>query len=284
MLQLHPLYLRTGILLCGVLLGFQTASAAVIGYWRFEDGDFLTDSNGGGDLTSSGTAPIAYALPGSGAGSDFPNPVPLNDLSNEQGASFDGSGRLRTTGVTDESFVGGRSLTFETFFNTNSTASDFGLFSLWASSSYRQASIEVNGGFLGASLKYGSTEFENDSTLSVTAGVDYYAAAVVTGNSTGDVVFYLQDLTNGGSLQTQTISFDPGGTNTDDFANVSGTVDYSLGSISGSGYLDSIMDEARVSNHAMGSEDLLMVPEPGTVTLLGLSGLALLMAARRRRN
>lgn len=67
--------------LCG------TASAATLAYWRLEDWpDFLFDSAGGDDTLGNFGSVSQYTLPGSGAGSDFPDPIPLTGEANAKAA------------------------------------------------------------------------------------------------------------------------------------------------------------------------------------------------------
>lgn len=68
------------VVLAGVLVMSGTAAinAATIGYWRFESSDdFLQDSgpNGFNLSTVSASAPTYLALPASGPGSKFSNPI-----------------------------------------------------------------------------------------------------------------------------------------------------------------------------------------------------------------
>ncbi|MBT62617.1 MAG: hypothetical protein CML13_05325 [Puniceicoccaceae bacterium] len=272
-----------------------TLKADVLGYWSFEDGELLTDNTGAADLTedADGGSVSAYELPASGAGSAFPTTIPLTGATNSQAISFTSDIRLRPGNVRDSNFNTGRTATFETFLNASSVPGDgqVGLFGLWGSSSqYRQMKVSIIDGFLSAGANYGNTgasgssQLVGSSTLSVAANVDYYAAAVFTGNATGDVVFYLQDLTNSGSLQSQTISLDATGDALGDFNNATNNYRYAMGTPLSTDYFNGIMDEVRVANHALSQSELLVsVPEPANMALLFGSVASLMLARRRRR-
>src|SRR5690606_27202372 len=135
-------------------------------------------------LVEEGTGADPYLLAGAGPGSDFSNPVPLTGEPNNQAASFDGAGRLRPD-VRDSDFIDIRTATFEVYLNANSVVGESALFALWGSQSqYRQLKFTVNDGFLAAGVNYlgtvsGSSQLTQTSSLSISTGVDYYAAVVV---------------------------------------------------------------------------------------------------------
>lgn len=277
---------RLGALIAAAtVLVTSSLSATTIGYWRFEGDNFLQNSAGSGTLFSAGTAPTQYTLPGTGAGSDFPNPIPLTGASNLDGASFTGDGRLRPTDVTKGSFTSTRAMTFEAFFNPTTVGSEMALGSMWSgTTSFQTFRVTVNGdGNLTAGLRYSSSTILS-STLSVTAGTDYYTAVVYTGNATADVIFYMQDLTNGGPLQSQTISFDPDGVNTGNFPSSNNATEISLGSVAAGSYFNGIMDEVRISTTALSPSEFLItpIPEPGYYALFFGGAIFGVMLLRRR--
>jgi hypothetical protein len=115
---------------------------------------------------------------------------------------------------------------------------------------------------------------------------DYYVA-VSFDIATDDAIFYWQDLTDGGTLQTQTVNLVTV-FNKDATALGDPTLDFTIGYSAGSdkrwdagGFIDSV----RLSNTALSESELLIsVPEPSTVALM-LGGLAgLFVMVRRRRS
>lgn len=260
----------------------STLSASTLGYWRFEGSNFTSNSIGSGTLSSSGDAPVQYTLPVSGAGSAFPNPIPLTGATNLDGASFNNGGRFLTSESNFGSTIaGGRQLTVEAFFNASTVNGGNGIASLWGSSQ-RTFFASVTDGVLRAGLVYGSTQSTGSSSLAVTAGTDYYAAYVFTGNASNDVIFYLQDLTNGGSLLSETFSM--GGNTSSNFNSVSFAA--TLGGIGAGNYFNGVLDEIRLSTTALNPSEFLIapIPEPRIYALLlGAGALGLALWARRSR-
>ena len=113
------------------------------------------------------------------------------------------------------------------------------------------------------------------STFVLSPGVDYYvAAAVDIPGST--VTFYRKDLTAGGPLQSFVASHARTALNN----NTAFQIGSSTGPLGFDFGFDGLIDEVRLSNTALGSGGLLIVPEPSPAALLGLGLLAL--AGRRR--
>lgn len=262
-----------------LLLATCSLGATTIGYWSFEDGDFLTNSAGGDDLTASATAPTQYGLPATGAGSAFPNPVPGTGVINEDAASFGGSSMFTATDITANSFSAGQ-LTLEAFIHLTDTTSDnrtIGGF--WGSTvNDRRFFFSVQNGNLRVMLREGSQQ-QAQTALSVSHGVDYYTAVVVTGNQTNDVIFYLKDLTNNGPLQSETLSFNHALTGS---AQV-----FSIGSLPanlGNNAFDGLLDEVRLSNIALAPSQFTIIPEPTTYALMGgMVALGIVFLRRRVR-
>jgi hypothetical protein len=262
------------------------ADAAVIAYWRFEDSPgFLSDSSGNGrTLTNTGSV-SQYALPGTGAGSDFPTIIPQTGASNADAAQFNASNLLSAA---DSDAFTSTTLTVEAFLNgTNlggaATRAIAGHFR--GDINQRSWLLQVTGtgnlsfqfstnGSAGGGLSEAVV-----SSLVLANNVDYYAAVSVDllDTSTDGITFYLQDLTNGGSLLSE------GVVHTATVLHNS-TASFTIGSTDQpSAQFAGIIDEVRVSNTKLDQSDLLIsVPEPSTVVLAGMGALLLGFMARRR--
>ena len=267
-----------------------SASAGIIGYWRFE-GDstgFLADSSGNGrNLSTAGTAPTQYTLPVSGNGSAFPDPIPANSLSNASAASLGGSGRFTRN---DEAAFTDTTFTVEAFINgsdfdtvNNSQKSIVGQWN--STSNQRSWLLAVDGNeklnFL-VSSDGGSTNQDTIvSTLpTLLANTDYYVAVSVNlaDTSASGITFYLQDLTNGGTLQSSGVAH----TRTTLF---NSNNSLTIGSTNQpSSTFKGLIDEVRYSDTVLSADQLLInpVPEPGTLALLGVGALVGLVALRGR--
>src|SRR5690606_22113912 len=106
----------------------------------------------------------------------------------------------------------------------------------------------IDGGVLRGGTYIGANQAFSTS-LEVQAGIDYYAAMVVTGNDTLDAIFYLKDLTNDGPLQVETISFDPASAQlTSSFSGTNSSNRAMIGSISNDSFFNGIIDEVRIAN------------------------------------
>ena len=292
--------------LVGVLIGMvaSLSQATTIAYWRFESGGFTTDSSGNGHpLTQVNSSLLAQSsIPGSGPTSAFPNPIPQTSAANAYSAQRLISGDSSTAGyftAPDDNAFTTNTLTLECFvnFSYRSTALGFVAGHFQGSGNHRSYALVVRGtdagaGFnaneFGAVLSQDGTSSSNPnlyrtigSGFTIENDIDYYLAIVVdlSAPSAADryVRFYLKDLTNNGPLQTSVVS-DIGLTSLNN-----PSIPFSLGAqgdgsarTAWSGYLD----EVRLSGVALTQDQLLIIPEPGTVVLLGVSGL--LLAIRRR--
>ncbi len=189
------------------------AEAATLHYWRFEDGPgFLADSAGTATLTAVGDAQSA-TLPATGRGGAFPSSVQVSGGgANLEAAELDGSGDYLTanTGITElftvEALVhlDAAPMGFTgPIIVSNSTGPLLGQIS-WG----LQIRTDGAGGspirelwlFVGFSS---AQTFIFRSGLVLDVGKDYYLAAAFD-RPGGQVTFYLQNLTDGGALQTAT--------------------------------------------------------------------------------
>lgn len=281
-------------------------SAATIIHYRFEDPNWLVDSSGNSHTLTArsnptgGTNPAQYTLPASGAGSAFPNPVPQNGLSNLDAATFNGTGWL--TAADNDAFTSS-TFTIEAFVNASDLdlgytpfiASHFQGAHLVNQRSWALAVNRNNDGTNDGQLqmilsKNGETGGGNTavilsgSSLAMVAGKDYYVAASVSlGAAAADrsITFYLQNLTDGGSLLTSTVSHGIESLHNSTAAFAVGGQGVTSGT--GASLFQGVIDEVRFSNTVLSQNELLAIPEPGTLLLLGLSGVALLVTRRFAR-
>src|SRR5690606_36445585 len=91
-------------------------------------------------------------------------------------------------------------------------------------------------------------------------------------NTTADAIFYLQDLTAGGSMQSVTVSFDPTeSVSASTFSNQNSSSGFTIGGISGGSFFNGIIDEVRLTRGVLDESSLLMpttIPESGAAALL----------------
>ncbi|MFA9479404.1 PEP-CTERM sorting domain-containing protein [Phycisphaerales bacterium AB-hyl4] len=272
----------------GCLAG--AVDAQTLNYWSWEgedgqpnsSGTWWEDKAGNNAMRATDGTLTRLELPAEGPGAAFPNPIPnpdgnFNDSEVNQWGINASAGRIRTfssgTAFSRDSF------TIETFFNANDVEGAHHLLaSRWHGDQFRAG---VRDGALTMSLYHPETgDFVSDhtinnSSLQVSADVDYYVAfAVSTGENEEDrfIDFYLQDLTNGGPLQHERVSiwegFEslfPGDPNLAMYVGW----DYSFPAIGDVRYSDGVLDQSQ-----------LLIPEPGSSALL-LGGLALMLGRRR---
>ena len=108
----------------------SSAFAGTVGYWRFEgaststggaNNDWLDDYSGNGHDLSAFNGAAQGAIPGSGPGADFSNPVPLTGDSNLNLAVLDGINDR--VGLADDPAFTSNTLTLEAFFNFDAVLS-----------------------------------------------------------------------------------------------------------------------------------------------------------------
>ncbi len=285
------------VVLAGVLVMSGTAAihAATIGYWRFESSDdFLKDSgpNGFNLGTVGAPAPTYLALPVSGPGSKFSNPILQTEQSNAGVADFGSApgGYFSTAGTSDIFNV--NAFTIEAFVNlSNRTDTDIliasqngGTDRSWQFGVNRVAGTNDYGLSLYCAPNAShdpSARFFLTHTISgfprLVIGNDYYVAASFDLSAqTGGVKLYLQDLTAGADLHMATFNHDLSVLNHSD-------ADFCIGSRATGQYIWSgLIDEVRFSNTVLSEGQLLIqVPEPATIFLV--VGALLCLAFRRRR-
>jgi hypothetical protein len=252
-----------------------------VGYWRFESGGFLLDSSGNDrSLTTPGAsaAPTELARPNSGDGADFPEFIPATGQSNDGLARFDGGDRFQRA---DEPAFTDTSFTIEAFVNTASlSGSQKSVAGLWSSTDNQRSWLFSVGGSLQLNFLLSTTGSNTITVVSTLPALeldkDYYIglSVNVADTSANGLTFFQQNLTDGGPLLSQKSTHT--GTNLFD-----ANVNFTIGSTDQpSSQWSGLIDEVRYSDSRLAASELLVVPEPSTLALLGVS---LGFFVRRRR-
>jgi Concanavalin A-like lectin/glucanases superfamily len=278
-----------------IVLSLSSSNAAVIGYWRFENGNVTGDSGSNAlDLSvrGSGAAPVSYQLPASGAGSKFSDPIPQTGQSNTYAIAGGGTNKQfqKTYYHTDTSaFTITSGITIEAYINLSLSG---GTYVIAGQGGYTNGSwsLVVNNSsqiiFQSRSSAgaWGDPGLESvNSGLTLITGHDYYVAysSTLSDTSTTGAIFYLQDLTAGTALQvvgkthTNTIMYDSLDNN------------FAIGASSapgGSNFWAGALDEVRLSNTQLDVDQLLIsVPEPSSLLLTVVGAFGFLLYRRCRR-
>lgn len=255
-----------------------------VAYWRFEGygTDWLLDSSGNGHHLTAQGSPSQIVLPETGPGSAFHNPIPQIVKRNLAAADLAGSSWL--TAPDNDAFTS-NTFTIEAYLNIDtldlsSTPIVAGHFNSTGDQRAWFLAIAPTSGRLRLALSDDGTAAEViTSALAIEAGKDYYLAAAVNvaDTSSDGIIFYLQDLTDGGPLLSENQSHDI------DMLHNS-TALFAIGSQGRSGggnFFPGIIDEVRFSNVMLSPDQLLVIPEPGTWLLLAFGSLTLLIVRRR---
>ena len=267
------------MLLVGGLVGFllivPPAYSATVGYWRFEsEVDFLEDSGPNNlDLTANGSpAPSYYALPGTGDGSDFPDPIPLTSEANNGAADFTSTTSGANFSHVDDPLFAVQDFTIEVMFNRAHKDSRMLLASQYETGTdqrswYLAVVREELGNFIMFGVcEAGGTSYmyrhSADEILSVgELDHDYYVAVSfdVSDHESG-IKFYIKDLTTDAPMQMD---------EDDHTINTlhDSTADFVIGErIDGNHHFSGIIDEVRLSDCVLSNDELLIPyvsPKPG---------------------
>ena len=236
-----------------LLVPVNNSLPTTVAHWRFEDSPGFTNDSSSTGLNLINTAAAQYTLPGSGAGSDFSDPVPRTGDTNAKGAQFDNSSDLMETGnsgitpLTDD-------FTVEAFINNDFIeGSRNTIVSQWDYTvNKRVFQFTIEGGVLKAYISTtGADSPGYTSSLSITDDKDYYVALVFDLDG-GDVTFYAQNLSDGGTLQSDTVAHTHTELIQDDRFVVGGGVSATANNFRG------VIDEVRISRAALPVKSLLI--------------------------
>ncbi len=248
---------------------WSTTAAAAEHDWRFETlPGFLADSQGSATLSTAGGGATQLALPASGRGSTFSS-APSASVS---AADFNGASTMSawlSDAPTDD-------FTVELYAHFDAFAGSYGEHIAGTALNRFNANI-------GWSLQYrfGTTTLQMipctasscelvDSGITLETGKDYYIAVTldIVGAAGGNVVFYVENLTDGTGLQTvsrphSVASYNPIST----FA-IGGAADSDMA-------VNGLIDEVRLHNRVLGPEEI----QGSSSAVPALSGSGLLILA-----
>jgi MYXO-CTERM domain-containing protein len=282
--------LLRGLAATALFLPALSAHGTVLAYYRFEDGAFLADSSGGGhDLSQSGTL-SQLAIPATGNGSDFSNPIPqtaaLNGHLVNNGAT--GTGHFTASDSTGwlNSIAANDTFTLEALVNLQGTYSEtVYIVSQWtATTGNRSFAFGVNSSEQ-LSLTVSTTganglTFGSNSSFQLDLNTDYYVAVSFdASNVDSGLTFYIKNLSvEGSALVSQTFLHNAGSVNNSGASLFVGTYNSDVDR-----RFNGYFDEVRISDTVLGESELLIsVPEPGA-GLLALAALGAFAGLRRRR-
>lgn len=266
--------MRISLKALGFLALTAGLSAQVVNYWQFENS--LNDSVGGATLTNNSAGQVV--IPSSGRGTYFPNYSSLA-ADFDEGDYYSGTITPITGSFTIEAFIrrdtsAGAYLDLiaaTTNTNLNSFADigfNFGIrLNNDLGSSVDELVLDVGNGTGGERLQ---------SNFIIPTGKDYYVA-VAFDLAGGQATFYVQNLTDGGSVQSSTVGHSLSSIASRSGLFIGGHGGHSVGHV----HFDGLIDEVRLSNAVLSQSSLLAIPEPGTYALFA-GGAGLLMAALRR--
>ncbi|EIP98292.1 PEP-CTERM putative exosortase interaction domain-containing protein [Opitutaceae bacterium TAV1] len=292
--------LRPLLLITSLILAVPAAMAAdTIGWWRFEDASNLGRDYSGNNLhlTVSSTPPAQVNTP-------FGSTVPLTGDANTKAISLDSSGTVKNyLNIADSPVFNFQSFTIEANISISSfngsnpavIASQFGYESGANANANWLFGIKTTGELylrLGNSANQGTSYNDLNSGLFLTTGANaknyYVGASVIADDSGTTAVFYLQDLSAGGDVQSviKTASLKALATaSTAPF--VIGTSSNKDGGIYEYRNFGGTIDEVRLTNGVLTQDQLLAsaapVPEPSTWAALAAGFiLAATLVIRRR--
>ena len=242
-------------------------TSGTIAYYRFSSSELLNDSSGLGNHLTQNNTITQTAIPGAGDGSNFPTTLTGTGESNDQLITFNTSANLAGFYAADSNSLGSIAsrgqFTVECFLNIEmqsgaaSPEDSRYIASQYATTGNQRSwswQINTSEGFtMFLSGDGASASTVSSTSVTISDNKDYYVA-VSYDAATTTAVFYWQNLTDGGTLQSETVVSGPTSL-FDTTAEL--TVGYRLNSTKrwgDSGY----MDEVRISNTVLSSTQLLI--------------------------
>lgn len=279
------------ILLISIVVGsLRSATAATISYHRFEDSPgFLLDSSGNGnilvDKSGGGRSVTNVLLPGSGAGSKFPNPIPRTGAPNLKSADFEGF--TETLKVESLSSVPTSAFTLEVFLNwqspgeNNESGSDIILETLdWpinkAGVSFQirtdgfnssdpdgEVMVRMSDSANGDAIETFNSGFDAHSSPALQFNKDYYFA-VRFKQSTPNIQLLVKNLTDGGAAFVTNFPHTIGGVLPSSATNLWLGCENATDSVD----FDGLIDEVRLSDTWLEDSELLITRPPPSGTTI----------------
>jgi len=286
------------ITLTCALVAFGSApllqAQTTVGYWRMgDDGALLNDTSpAGNDLQQirfQPGGPAATTPP-----SDFPTSVPQTGASNLSALQLlNGSGEITAAGLNDSPALNLSSFTYEGYYqfdNFNSLnilaskADNPGNSSSWRLT-YNSSNLQLGVQLSTTGSNLSSNSFSTTNFGALQTGNAYYVAFSVDATGAGTAgTFYFQDLSAGGSLQSE--SFSLGATTIFD-SSAPFIIGAEASSSTGSGItpttrIAGVVDEVRLTSGVLQEDQLLAsIPEPSAYAAM-FGSLALALAIIRR--
>ncbi|WP_043586288.1 hypothetical protein [Geminisphaera colitermitum] len=285
--------------------------AATIGYWRFEASANLGKDSGSNGLNLTLGGDVGYAaIPGTGAGSWFPDTILQTGAANTGALLFGTGTTTRNYAACNETvdrttiqnlFAASPSFTIESIFHYDTHTDYQGLVGRWQTSSDRRGwyvRINANGEVVfnySVDGKAGATSSGTISSgITLANDKDYYLGITFDSTLGGNITFWYQNLSDPTSSLTSVSVENTFGTI---FNPLWGVEIGSISALSASGtpvtyprQMASYVDEIRLSTGVLNESQLLVsvpipVPEPATTVLIaGVAILILVLRARHRNS
>lgn len=279
------------LLAAGSVCSPRGARAATIFYHRFEDSPgFLQDSSGNGntlvDNSADGRSVTNVLLPGTGAGSKFPNPIPRTGEPNLKSSDFEGHKETLKTAASLSS-VPTNAYTLEVFLNWRSagdnkeSASDVILETLnWpiskvgvsfqirtdgfnSSDPNGEVMIRMSDSANGDTIETFNSGFNTHSSPRLQFDKDYYFA-VRFKQSTPNIQLLVKNLTGGGEAFVTNFPHTIGGVLPSSATNLWLGCENATDAVD----FDGLIDEVRLSDTWLPDAELLITPHPPLRTVL----------------
>lgn len=275
-----------------VLFG-TSLSAQTVALYSFDSGAFLSDTSGNGNnLTNAGAATQSATV--------FPDTT-INSSNTDMANLANGAAGMAYLQAGTTMFNAANPFTVEGMisFAALGASGRQVIASEYGGSSNRGMEVYLSNtgvlimelGRTASTSRFYVSNATTSGSVTVTGSIDtmsvdteYYFAAVFEGMSgaTGSVTFFLQDITNGGSLDSVNI------TRTDQDQSRNTTQNFTIGARpDGAGTFPAYqLDEVRISSAALSAGQLATpIPEPGAYALAGaVVALGVVMLRRRRRS